>query len=166
LLITNIAVILSIHQERTGKDGRVFVMLKFRTMIAAAEQGSAVWAKSDDQRVTWPGRWLRRTRIDELPQVWNVLKGKMSFVGPHPERPEFNAILEEQIPYYDLRHLIKPGMTGWAQVMYRYMVLPPRMCCESWNSTFTTSRTIPWYWVFLLFCEHSRSFCPGPVTRR
>ncbi len=108
------------RQDRAGKDGQVFSLYKFRTMVENAESGSAVWAGQNDPRVTTIGRWLRKTRIDELPQLWSVLKGDMSFVGPRPERPEFNILLEEKIPYYDLRHLVKPGMTGWAQVMYPY----------------------------------------------
>jgi exopolysaccharide biosynthesis polyprenyl glycosylphosphotransferase len=109
------------HQERVGQDGRVFVIHKFRSMQADAEKESgAVWAQSADRRVTAVGRFLRRTRLDELPQLWNVLCGHMSVVGPRPERPEFVAGLKEQIPYYGQRHVVRPGLTGWAQVRYTY----------------------------------------------
>lgn len=108
-------------QDRVGRGGRIFRIYKFRTMVSDAEQeGRPVWAASQDARVTSLGRWLRRLRVDELPQLWNVLRGEMSFVGPRPERPEFVALLEEQIQGYGLRHLIKPGITGWAQVNYPY----------------------------------------------
>jgi sugar transferase (PEP-CTERM system associated) len=109
------------HQERVGQDGRVFVIHKFRSMQADAEKESgAVWAQSADHRVTAVGRFLRRARLDELPQLWNVLSGTMSVVGPRPERPEFVAGLKEQIPYYGQRHVVRPGLTGWAQVRYTY----------------------------------------------
>jgi exopolysaccharide biosynthesis polyprenyl glycosylphosphotransferase len=109
------------HQERVGQDGRVFVIHKFRSMRADAEKESgAVWAQSADHRVTAVGRFLRRARLDELPQLWNVLCGHMSVVGPRPERPEFVAGLKEQIPYYGQRHVVRPGLTGWAQVRYTY----------------------------------------------
>ena len=109
------------RQDRVGKDGRVFQVLKFRSMRADAEgETGAVWAQSNDPRVTPIGRILRRLRIDEIPQMWNVLKGEMSFVGPRPERPEFVRTLTEEIPYYALRHHVEPGITGWAQINYRY----------------------------------------------
>jgi sugar transferase (PEP-CTERM system associated) len=108
------------RQERTGLRGRPFEMLKFRSMYNNAEKEGPRWASDGDQRVTRVGNWIRKFRIDELPQVINVLRGEMSIVGPRPERPHFVAILEEQIPYYGLRHSVRPGITGWAQVRYQY----------------------------------------------
>lgn len=115
-----------IRQTRIGKYGRPFTLTKFRTMIAAAPDGSAetggkpLYASQNDPRVTRVGRLLRKTRIDELPQIWNVLKGDMSLIGPRPERPEFVEELTRQMPYYALRHLTRPGLTGWAQVKFPY----------------------------------------------
>ena len=109
------------RQERVGLAGRSFMCLKFRSMRSDAEKdGVARWATKNDSRVTRIGSFLRKTRIDELPQLISVLKGEMSMVGPRPERPSFVAQLREQIPYYDVRHSIKPGVTGWAQVRYSY----------------------------------------------
>jgi sugar transferase (PEP-CTERM system associated) len=107
-------------QERVGMGGRSFKMLKFRTMKTDAESGGVKWAQKNDPRVTRIGKYLRRFRIDELPQILNVLKGEMGIVGPRPERPEFVAKLRHQIPYYDLRTLVPPGITGWAQIRYPY----------------------------------------------
>jgi sugar transferase (PEP-CTERM system associated) len=108
-------------QQRVGLRGRCFEVVKFRSMRQDAERdGQAVWASQQDSRVTRVGRFIRKTRIDELPQLINVLKGDMSFVGPRPERPQFVEELRRVIPYYDLRHHVKPGITGWAQVCYPY----------------------------------------------
>jgi sugar transferase (PEP-CTERM system associated) len=110
------------HQKRVGQHGRIFVLHKFRSMKVDAEAATGpVWAsKAGDTRVTPIGGWLRRIRLDELPQLWNVLKGDMSFVGPRPERPEFVGALTRDIPFYGQRHLVRPGLTGWAQVRYTY----------------------------------------------
>ncbi len=107
-------------QTRVGMGGRPFQVVKFRTMRTDAEATGAKWASKDDPRVTPVGRFMRKTRIDEVPQLWNVLRGDMGFVGPRPERPEFVPWLTEQIPFFDLRHMIRPGLTGWAQVRYGY----------------------------------------------
>lgn len=109
------------RQERVGENGKPFAILKFRSMRTDAEaDGKARWAKENDDRVTRVGRFIRKVRVDELPQCWNVIKGEMSFVGPRPERPEFVERLKEIIPYYDVRHAVKPGLTGWAQLCYPY----------------------------------------------
>ncbi|MBD3251229.1 exopolysaccharide biosynthesis polyprenyl glycosylphosphotransferase [Candidatus Uhrbacteria bacterium] len=107
-------------QDRVGKHGKTFRMIKFRTMRQDAEKDGAQFATQGDPRITKIGKFLRASRIDELPQIWNVLMGDMTFVGPRPERPEFVNQLTEQMPYYALRHLTRPGLTGWAQVRFRY----------------------------------------------
>jgi exopolysaccharide biosynthesis polyprenyl glycosylphosphotransferase len=132
LLLSGVAILVAIavrfssrgpifyRQIRVGKDGRRFTLIKFRTMREDAEKDGPRWSIKGDQRVTAVGRVLRYTHLDELPQVWNILKGDMSFVGPRPERPEFVGQLEEHIPYYSLRHLVRPGVSGWAQINYPY----------------------------------------------
>ena len=107
-------------QERVGKNGRTFVLTKFRSMRVDAEQDGPVWASKGDSRTTRVGRVIRKIRVDEIPQFWHILKGEMSFVGPRPERPHFVAQLAEEIPFYEQRHLIAPGLTGWAQIKYPY----------------------------------------------
>ena len=109
------------RQERVGEAGRTFMLIKFRSMRTDAEQdGVARWASTDDDRVTRVGRFIRKVRLDELPQLWNVLRGDMSLIGPRPERPEFVVELEKKIKYYELRHCVKPGLAGWAQLNYPY----------------------------------------------
>lgn len=109
------------RQQRSGLNGKVFVLLKFRTMRCDAERVTGpTWAQEGDPRITAVGRWLRKARLDEIPQLWNVFRGDMEFVGPRPERPEFEEQLVREIPYYNVRYVIRPGITGWAQVCYEY----------------------------------------------
>jgi sugar transferase (PEP-CTERM system associated) len=109
------------RQERVGLYGKPFTLYKFRSMVVDAEaRTGAVWATKNDSRVTPIGRWLRKLRLDELPQLINVLRGEMALVGPRPERPEFVRTLEEHIPFYPQRHYVRPGITGWAQINYKY----------------------------------------------
>jgi sugar transferase (PEP-CTERM system associated) len=107
-------------QERVGKNGKPFTIMKFRSMRMDAEKEGPVWASTSDDRATRIGRVIRKIRVDEIPQFWNILRGEMNFVGPRPERPHFVSQLAEEIPYYEQRHLIAPGLTGWAQIKYPY----------------------------------------------
>jgi len=127
MLLTALAVRLSspgpilYRQVRVGVNGTTFTLYKFRSMRADAEaQTGAVWASKDDPRITRVGRFIRKLRLDELPQLFNVLRGEMAIVGPRPERPEFVKTLSEQIPYYQQRHAVLPGITGWAQINFKY----------------------------------------------
>jgi sugar transferase (PEP-CTERM system associated) len=107
-------------QERVGKNGQPFTLMKFRSMRTDAEKAGPVWASRDDERTTRVGKIIRKLRIDEIPQFWNIFRGEMDFVGPRPERQHFVSQLAQEIPYYEQRHLIAPGLTGWAQIKYPY----------------------------------------------
>jgi len=108
------------RQQRVGEHGRLFTVYKFRSMYEGSDKKQLKPAEHEDARITVVGKWLRRTRIDELPQLFNIVKGDMAFVGPRPERPEFIEWLSKEIPYYGVRHMVRPGLTGWAQVKYKY----------------------------------------------
>jgi len=134
------------RQTRVGRDGKLFRILKFRSMTVDAEKlGGARWAVDGDSRITAVGRVLRKTRIDELPQLINVLKGDMSFVDPRPERPEFVDELVNESPFYDLRHRVNPGITGWAQTV-TLTARPRRTPRTSSSTTSTTLRTTVCFW--------------------
>jgi sugar transferase (PEP-CTERM system associated) len=129
MLVTALAIIIEsgpgapilYRQERVGEKGRIFKLIKFRSMRTDAEaDGVARWASKSDDRVTRVGRFIRKVRIDELPQLWNVMRGDMSLIGPRPERPQFVEELAKKIDYYELRHCVKPGLAGWAQLNYPY----------------------------------------------
>lgn len=126
LLVTALAIRLEspgpvfYRQTRVGRHGKLFQVIKFRSMRNDAEKNGAQWAGQNDARITRVGAFIRKTRIDEIPQALNILFGEMSFVGPRPERPEFTSLLAEEIPHYDDRHRVKPGLTGWAQINYPY----------------------------------------------
>jgi len=126
LLLAGLAIVLDsgfplfFHQKRSGYLGRPYILHKLRTMRQGAEKGGVQWAQEKDKRVTFVGRFLRKTRIDEIPQLWNVFKGEMSLVGPRPERPELDEEIERTSPFWKCRYLLKPGITGWAQIKYQY----------------------------------------------
>ena len=134
MLLTAVLIMLDSHgsvlfsQVRTGQAGKRFRVYKFRSMYPNAEEGGPRWAAKNDPRVTRVGKFIRATRLDELPQLINVLKGDMSFIGPRPERPVFNDLLRGKIPFYDLRHAVKPGITGWVQVMHPYAASERDVC--------------------------------------
>lgn len=149
-------------QRRTGELGRPFTIYKFRSMRTDAERDGPQWSQPGDMRVTAFGRFLRRTRIDELPQLWNVLRGDMSLVGPRPERPEFVERLAEQLPYYSLRFQVKPGLTGWAQVSFRYgSSVDDTRVKLSYELYYVQERSLLLYVVILLKTIPTVLFKPG-----
>ena len=139
-------------QQRVGRDGRIFTMCKFRSMRHHAEANTgAVWARVGDDRVTAVGRFLRRTRLDELPQLWNILMGDMSLVGPRPERPEFVAGLTRDIPFYGQRHVVKPGLSGWAQVRYTYTASVEDAMKKLQYDLFNIKHMSVWFDLYIIF---------------
>ena len=151
-------------QERVGKDEKTYTIYKFRSMRVDAEKlsGPVQSSGSGDPRVTPFGRFMRRTRIDELPQLWNVLVGDMSFVGPRPERPNFVAEYKREIPFYGLRFQIKPGLTGWAQVGYRYgNTVNDTRVKLSYDLYYVQERSIPLFALILLKTVTTVLFKPG-----
>jgi len=149
-------------QERVGLGGRPFTIFKFRSMHTDAERDGPQWSTPGDARVTPWGRFMRRTRIDELPQLWNVLRGDMSLVGPRPERPVFVARLMEQVPYYALRFQVKPGVTGWAQVSFRYgSTVDDTRVKLSYDLYYVQERSLLLYVVILLKTVATVLFKPG-----
>jgi len=149
-------------QERVGKDEAPYVIYKFRSMRLDAEKDGPRWATQNDDRVTPFGRFLRRTRIDELPQLWNVLRGDMSLVGPRPERAVFVAQLTREVPYYALRFQIRPGLTGWAQVNYRYGAsVDDTRVKLSYDLFYIQSRSLSLFAVTLLKTVQTVLFKPG-----
>jgi lipopolysaccharide/colanic/teichoic acid biosynthesis glycosyltransferase len=147
------------RQRRVGLSNQPFDILKLRSMRQDAEvDGQAVWAAKADPRVTRIGRFIRKVRIDELPEAWTVLKGEMSFVGPRPERPKFVDQLEEHVPFYAEGHRVKPGLTGWARINYP-AALRSRMHGTSWNSISTTRKTVRLSSNCGPCCGRSRWYC-------
>ncbi|NQV90591.1 exopolysaccharide biosynthesis polyprenyl glycosylphosphotransferase [Candidatus Uhrbacteria bacterium] len=142
-------------QERMGKNGQLFSIIKFRTMHTDAERNGPLWATKEDTRITFVGGILRRTHLDELPQLLNVLKGDLSLVGPRPERPNFVELLEAEIPHYHVRHFIKPGITGWAQIKFRYArsVVDSQMKFE-YDLYYLKNRTFLFDFLILLKTTH------------
>jgi exopolysaccharide biosynthesis polyprenyl glycosylphosphotransferase len=140
------------RQERMGRWGREFMLYKFRTMVADAERLTGpVWARENDPRITPLGRFLRRARLDELPQLWNVIKGDMSLVGPRPERRFFVESLREKIPLYDSRHAVRPGLTGWAQIRYAYAASDEDARQKlSYELFYILNRSLTFYFTILL----------------
>ena len=149
-------------QERVGLNNTTFRIIKFRSMRVDAEANGPVWAHEADSRVTRVGRWIRKRRIDELPQLFNIIRGEMSLIGPRPERPVFIKQLEQRIPYYSERHLVKPGLTGWAQVRYPYGASRTRG--KNISTTFTTSK-INRRCSTLSSCSKQRALCSSGVSR-
>jgi lipopolysaccharide/colanic/teichoic acid biosynthesis glycosyltransferase len=140
------------RQTRCGRAGKLFQIYKFRTMYVDAERdGKARWATKNDPRITRVGRFLRKTRMDELPQVLNILRGEMSFVGPRPERPEFVEELKKSIPFYHSRLSVKPGLTGWAQVQFEYTSTVEDTLTKLQYDLYYIHRWTLWLDIYILF---------------